>query len=47
VIPTILLKDGYFVGHSFRSGGMKAVHLTGGDAVKFYGVLAASVYESF
>ena len=36
MIGTILLKDGYFVGHRFRCGGMQAVRLAGGDNIEFY-----------
>ena len=37
VIGTILLKDGYFVGHRFRCGGMQAVRRAGGEVIEFYG----------
>ena len=30
-IPTILLKDGYFVGHKLQCGGMQAVWMVGED----------------
>jgi hypothetical protein len=37
VISTILLRDGYFVGHRFRCGGMQAVRRAGGEGIEFYG----------
>lgn len=36
VIQTMLMKDGYFVGHKFRYDGGYAVMRTGGSTIDFY-----------
>jgi hypothetical protein len=36
VIQTMLMKDGYFVGHKFRYDGGYAVYVAGGNTIEFY-----------
>jgi hypothetical protein len=36
VIQTMLMKDGYFVGHKFRYDGGYAIYLAGSNAIEFY-----------
>jgi hypothetical protein len=36
IIQTMLLKDGYFVGHKLRYDGGHAILLAGGSSIEFY-----------
>lgn len=35
-IQTMLMKDGYFIGHKLRYDGGHAIYLAGGNTIEFY-----------